>query len=87
MGEKVANLIKRKNHKNESNAQTSHSCTIIHCMTHCINYMFPSEKIIQKKEVLYPIKASEIPLGRKKKIQTDQIFQRIPNRNPSGSRR
>ena len=31
---------KRKDHKNESNAQTFHSCTITHCMTHCIKYMF-----------------------------------------------
>ena len=39
-GENVAILIKEKAIKINSNAQTFHSCTIMHCMTHCIRYMF-----------------------------------------------
>ena len=38
-GREDGKFNKRKNHKSESNAQTFHSCTIIHCMTHCIKYM------------------------------------------------
>ena len=32
--------FEKKNHKSETNAQTFHSRTIIHYMTHCIRYMF-----------------------------------------------
>ena len=39
-GQEGGKFNKRKNHTSESNAQIFHSCTIIHCITHCIRYMF-----------------------------------------------
>ena len=39
-GREGGKFNKRKDHKSESNAQTFHLCTIIHCMAPCIKYMF-----------------------------------------------
>ena len=41
-GREVGKFDKRKDHKSESNAQTFHSCKVIHhiAFTHCIKYMF-----------------------------------------------
>ena len=39
-GREDGKFDKKKKHKSETNAQAFHSCTIIHCMTYCIRYMF-----------------------------------------------
>ena len=41
-GREVGKFNKRKDHKSESNAQTFHSCKVIHhiAFMHCIRYMF-----------------------------------------------
>ena len=41
-GREVGKFNKRKDHKSESNAQTFHSCKVIHhiAFNHCIRYMF-----------------------------------------------
>ena len=75
-GREGGKFNKRKDHKNESNAQIFHSCTIIHCMTHCIRYMFSYLKQEYKvKKGLASIKASKRPSGRKKETQTNLSFK------------
>ena len=43
-GREDGKFDKKKKHKSETNAQAFHSCTIIHCMTYCIRYMFSYPK-------------------------------------------
>ena len=60
-GEKVANLK-----KSETNAQTFHSCTIIHYMTYCIRYMFSYLKYeCRRKKDLAPDKSFRKTFGEK----------------------
>ena len=70
------------------NAQTFHSCAIMHLhgTLHQI-YVFLSKIGIQsEKWFLDLIKASERLSGRKKTIQTDWSLQRVSNPNRVGDR-
>ena len=66
VGKKVANLIRRKKHKSETNAQAFHSCTVIHYMTYCIIYMFSYMKYeCRMKKDLAPDKSFRKTFGEK----------------------
>ena len=69
-----------KFNKSESNAQTFYSCTIIHCMTRCIRYMFSYMKEEYKvKKGLTPNKSFrktfEEKKGKSKQIEVSKNFK------------
>ena len=82
--EEKQRILKQRN-KTNSNEKTSlkysdTSFMIIHCITHCIGYIFSCLKQERRiRRFVHPIKASERPSGRKKVIfKQDRSFQKIP---------
>ena len=69
-GREVGEFNKKEDHESESNAQTFHSCKVIHhiAFIHCIRCMFSYLKLEcrVKKRVSHPTKALERPSKRKK---------------------
>ena len=75
---------KRKNHKSESNAQTFHSCKVIHhiAFTHCIRYVFSYLKQeCRVKKGLAPNKSFKKTFGGNKTILNKLKFSKISNPN------
>ena len=64
--------------KNESKwLRHFHSCTIIHCTTHCIRYMFSYlNRDARWKRVLHSIKASERPSEGRRKFRQIRVFKK-----------
>ena len=85
-GQEGGKFNERKDDKSESNAQIFHSCTIIHCMTHCIRYMFsyPKQEYRVKKGLALN-KSFQKTFGEKEGNSNKFEFQRILNPNQAGS--
>ena len=80
-GREGGKFDKKKKHKSETNAQAFHSCTIIHCMTYCIRYMFSylKQEFIVKKGLTLD-KSFRKTFGEKEDLQ------RTSNLNQTGIR-
>ena len=78
----------RKDHKSESNAQTFHSCKVIHhiAFTHYIRYIFSYLKQEYRvKKGLASDKSFKKTFGEKEENLNRSEFQRILNPNQAGS--
>ena len=81
----VGKFNKRKDHKSESNAQTFHSCKVLHhiAFTHCIRYMFSylKQECRVKKGLAPRQKLQKDLRGEKRQLKHIEVFKNLKSQS------